>query len=866
MNCAVRKSSFRFALVLGFFAGCGGVADSAPLLPVVPLPQEVEWRKGSFALEISGIAIKLAPEGAGEFDAPVNELRRVFEMISGGPPADEEAADRIIYLGLPERDPDFLKLCQERGLWPNPRIGAEGYVLLIVKDLILVAANEAAGLYYGVQTLKQLLRAHRGEGVLPAVRIADWPAFRYRGVMDDISRGPIPTMAFMKQQVRRLAEMKVNLLMYYTEHVVATRSHPDFAPPDAVSIEEWHELAQYAGRYHIQLAGNFQSLGHYEKILAHPNYQHLGERGRMLSPVLPESIDFLRDIYTEMAPVFTAPFFCVNGDEAFDLGKGASRAQVEKLGVGRVYAEHIMRLRDILKPLDTRMMIWGDMVLKHPEIMEVLPKDILIGTWHYGPLDSYAHLIEPFMQAGFEVLVTPGVLNSHRIMPDYRQTRDNILTFAAEGAEHNALGLLNTVWDDGGSALFSRDWYGVAFGADQSWNPSPSGDTSFDERFEAGVNGDPKMGLSRAIWHLANLIDLSPTDRMNEIVLWDAIVPEPGGILRLSLEDWDQVIEHCKAARQALDEADPLLNEGDLEYFRFTTDLYTHLGRSRRAMLDAARAYRDAVSRQNNSRPETRAKLSKAIELIENTRKSLSDLSHRYRDLWLRENRNYSLDIVLNRFNDGVSALADVEGRVSAAMKDFDRGQSLPPAADVRLAIEELTGRYFREWLMCGPFPMPSKEAQSDSPPDFLASAGGELAARPGVTEELEYDGNTYRWGRMASPMLAEVNLASQFPENSQNVPIYAYSTIESPKFGLVPATLGSAGAVQVFLNGRLVHQNHVKRDLQLDEDKIQLPLVEGRNHLMLKIIQNLETGGWGFSFRLPDNTVRSRKNRYYIK
>ena len=865
MNSAVRMSSIRFAFALGLFAVCGAAADTAPAIPVVPLPQEVKWLQGSFDLDPSDTVIKLASDADREFDLPAEELRRVFEMVSGSPPADLETAGRIIYMGLPERDTDFLELCRDRGLWPDERIGAEGYVLLIEEDLILVAAREAAGLYYGTQTLKQLLRAYRGDGALPAVRIADWPTFQYRGMMDDISRGPIPTLDFMKQQVRRLAEMKVNLLMYYTEHVVATRSHGDFAPPDAISIEEWRELTRYARRYHIQIAGNFQSLGHFEKILAHPRYKHLGERGRMLSPVLPESLEFLRDIYTEMVPAFSAPFFCVNGDEAYDLGRGASREQVEKLGAGRVYAEHFIRLHGVLKDLGVRMMMWGDMALKYPEILKILPKDIIFGAWHYGPLDSYGHLIEPFKQAGFDVIISPGVLNSHRIMPDFRQTIANIRGFAAAGATEGVLGLMNDVWDDGGSALFSRDWYGVAFGADQSWNPSPTVDVSFDERFEAGVNGDPKMGLTRAIWHLAELIDLSPTDRMNEVVLWDAIVPKRGDLLRLSLEDWDRVIEHCKAARQALDESDPFVYGDDLEYFRFTTDLYTHLGQSRRAMLDAAGAYRDAVSHLDVSRPEIRAKLSEAINLIENTRQSLLDLSHRYKVLWLRENRDYSLDVVMDRFNEGIAALADAEGLVSVALEDFDRGQSLPDAVDVRLAIEELTGRYFREWLMSGPFPMPSKEARSDSSPDFLASSDGELAARPGVTEELEYAGQTYRWSRVASPKLAEVNLASHFPENNRNVAIYAYATIDSPKAGLVRATLGSAGAVQVFLNGRIVHQNDVKRSLRLDEDEIHLPLAKGRNHFMLKIIQNIETGGWGFTLQLPDNTVRSRKNRYSI-
>ena len=68
---------------------------------------------------------------------------------------------------------------------------------------------------------------------------------------------------------------------------------------------------------------------------------------------------------------------------------------------------------------------------------------------------------------------------------------------------------------------------------------------------------------------------------------------------------------------------------------------------------------------------------------------------------------------------------------------------------------------------------------------------------------------------------------------------------------------------VKIILNGDVIFENSVKRALIVDDDDVWLDLKAGRNNLMLKISQG--TGGWGFSFRLPDEVVRSRKNRYRI-
>ena len=832
------------------------------VLPVVPSPQEVDLLEGHFVLDPAAITIRLAASDTTGLTLPARELQATFRLLFDRAPGLDTAARQTIWIGLPGDDDAFRERCREHGLWPDDRLGEEGYALLILPDEILVAANTRTGLYYGAQTLKQLLRAAREEHTLAAVKVTDWPDLRYRGLMDDISRGPVPTPAFLRQQVRRLAEMKMNMLMYYTEHVVRTEKHGEFAPAGgALSIDEWEALADYARRYHIQLVGSFQSFGHFDKILAHPAYRPLGESDRLLSPVLDESIELLRDIYTEMVPAFGAPFFNVNSDETFDLGRGASKQRVDSLGKGIVYAEHIGRMHGVLDSLGVRTMMWGDVVLQHPEVLERLPRDIIMLTWDYDAQDTFDPIIVPFQQAGFDVMVVPGVLNSNRIMPDFRQTAANIRQFVADGVRLGVMGMLNTVWDDGGSALFARDWYGVALSADQSWHASSEDTAGFDRRFNAGLYGDLRGGLTQAIHRLNTLGDLEPTDAMNERVLWGTFLPERGQRLRLSLTGWDQVLAISRDTEQALDDDAPLIYGSDLDYFRFTAALYRHLAERRLALIEAADAYREASLLQREAPRPARALLVEVLDHLGQTRQTLTARSNDFRTLWLRENRSYALDLVLDRFDAQHDALADTERRVMQALSDFDKGHFLPPPTDVRLAIDASAGGYFREWLVSGPLPNP--QGTDGATADYLAAMGGERNARPGVAVEWQYEGQTYRWRRLASPLYAVVDLAAAYPDNNRYVALYAFATIDSPTARRVRATFGSNDGITVFLNGAVVFDKQAKQNLMIDEDEAWLPLHAGRNHLMLKVSQG--AGGWGFSFRLPDETVRSRKNRYRI-
>ena len=94
-----------------------------------------------------------------------------------------------------------------------------------------IVASSSAGIFYGVQTFKQLLPLPGAARELPTGTVRDWPAMRYRGVQDDLSRGPVPTLEFQKHQIRVFAAFKANIYSPYFEHTLLYPDQPLAAPP-----------------------------------------------------------------------------------------------------------------------------------------------------------------------------------------------------------------------------------------------------------------------------------------------------------------------------------------------------------------------------------------------------------------------------------------------------------------------------------------------------------------------------------------------------------------------------------------------------------------------------------------------------------
>jgi len=836
---------------------------------LIPQPREIEIDRGKFKFNEQSTSIWMNDPihqfAAEQLQA---EIKNHFNLNI---PIGKKKTQKQIVLGIPQSNEFIQVTLQKIGLKCEEEIGNEGYVLFISPEQIIIAANTETGVFYGVQTLKQIIRSHDENRGISCLKIKDYPMLKIRGILDDISRGPLPTMDYFKSCISRFAEFKINTLTYYIEHAVRTKKHPEFAPPDALTLGQIKELSNYAQKFHIDLVGCFQSFGHFEKILEHPRCEHLGEMNSLLTPANPESYQLLSDIFEELTAVYPSKEFCVLCDEVWSLGKGASEAMVKELGIAKVYSNHVNWIRDELKKYNKRIWVAADVALEHRDILAQLKKDMILLPWNYSDRASFEDIILPIKENGFDFIVTTGVSCSRKLFPDFANTRGNIKNFVRDGIKHGALGMLNTNWDDFGGNFFSNNWYGIAFGADQGWNSESDETENFDARFAAAFYGDASGKISAAIQTVNAVAEFPPVQNLENTVFWQNLIPEDGIRAQLSLAQWDEIKEQAQTALNLLDQAKVNRFKADLDYIRYACHQVIFMADFREALISAASNYRQACLSQPDS-IQSKKYLAKTIELISNQQNRWNQLKDEYQTLWHRENRPYALEVNLRKFKRIDHDLSDVLERLKVAKSDLEQGQYLPSPLHVRLDIKELTENFFQTWLVCGSFPNPKKDNDlpSHAPgncfgfdTDYLLEIGGEMGANPKAGDVIKRpDGSEVDWKIHTTTIGAKVDLIGLFDREARVV-AYAFCTIESPKEERVVAALGSNDGIKVFLNGEKIFEHHELRFVKIDEDKIELPLKKGVNRLLLKIDQG--RGKWGFCFRILDAKVRNEGYKYQI-
>ncbi len=211
----------------------------------------------------------------------------------------------------------------------DPVMEPEGYILVIAPHDAAIVATTSAGVFYGVQTFEQLLPMPGAQRVLLTGTVRDWPAMRYRGIDDDLSRGPFPTLEFQKHQIRVFASFKINVYSPYFEHTLLYPDHPLAAPPGgSLTPSEAKDLVAYARQYHVIIVPEQEALGHLHHALKYEIYQDVAEtpHGRVLAPGQPVSLSLLKDWLTDIAQEFPSPFIHLGADETFDLGLGRTIA------------------------------------------------------------------------------------------------------------------------------------------------------------------------------------------------------------------------------------------------------------------------------------------------------------------------------------------------------------------------------------------------------------------------------------------------------------------------------------------------------------------------------------------------------------
>src|SRR5437868_10784546 len=480
-----RTLILRAAIMCTFAFGFVSSRAQSSNIQVIPKPKQVNASDGRFEIgrdtrivlaDTKSVEDRLAAQDL------IDDLKATANLalsIGKGKPR------RQIVIGRIEL-PSITQALRRNGAEPPATLNDEGYAVLVSPNEVVVAGKTTAGTFYGLQTLKQLVRGEGAGAFIPSVKIIDWPAMRWRAVSDDISRGPVPTVDYIKRQIRTEACFKLNLHSFYMEHTFASESNPLIGPAGgSLTPAEIRELVAYAQRYHVELVPEQQTFGHLHKALRLEKYAELAETpyGDVLSPQQPGTYKLIEDWYKELNELFPGQFFHIGEDETFELGEGQSKTEAQAKGVGAVYFEHLNRVRDLLKPYNRKLMFWGDIALHHPDLIGNIPKDMIVMNWQYGARDDFWSSIKPFQDAGLPPFLCPGAQTWNQIFPNNEAAAKNIINFVRDGQKAGAIGMMNTTWDDDGESLFEMAWYPIALAGAASWQEGALDRAEFDRNF-----------------------------------------------------------------------------------------------------------------------------------------------------------------------------------------------------------------------------------------------------------------------------------------------------------------------------------------------------------------------------------------------
>ena len=561
----------------------------------------------------------------------------------------------------------------------------EGYLLTVNANEVVIAGKTAAGTFYGLQTLKQLVRGEGASALIPGVNIADWPTMRWRAVSDDISRGPVPTVDYIKRQIRTEAFFKLNMHSFYMEHTFASESHPLIGPAGgSLTPTEIRELVAYARRYHVELVPEQQTFGHLHKTLRLEKYSDLAETpyGDVLSPQQEGSYKLVADWYRELNELFPGQFFHIGADETFELGEGQSREAAKARGVGEIYFEHLNRVRDVLKPYNRRLMFWGDIALHHPDLIGNIPKDMIVMNWQYGARDDFWSDIKPFQDAGLQQFVCPGAQNWNQIFPNLEAARKNIVNFGRDGQKAGAIGMMNTTWDDDGESLFEATWYSIALGAAASWQEGAVDVDRFDRDFDWAFfrnDGDQFVRAERSLGSVGPMLSAGTTDELfwrdpftTQFQNQARNFADRTRKMRLMVEDVAESLTRNEGRARRNSSAIPVM--------KFAAQRFDHLGRRMEVMQKFSDQYWDAYlnlgdrTKARKLRYYTGAIYNNLREMAE----ELSILKESYRAQWLAENRPYWLDSILARYDGMIRMWLNQSRGMDEALRKYEATSTLP--------------------------------------------------------------------------------------------------------------------------------------------------------------------------------------------
>ncbi len=575
----------------------------------------------------------------------------------------------------------------------------EAYTINVTPTGAEIRAGSSAGLFYGVQTLLQLVEDQNGQAVLPVVKVKDWPSLAYRGFMMDFSEGQRLTVAEVERQIDLLARFKGNQYYFYSEMNIDWKGyesvHPD--PDSRFTLDEVRQLIKYAWWRHVDIIPCMELYGHMHQLFRAEKFADAGlpRYGEEFDPRNPRALQTIDDLFDQATALFQSPWIHAGFDEPWSLGKIGMTPGKDPFLTFVAYLQH---LADRAQEKGKTMLYWADVenptstLRTHPQLIAKLPTNAIAGPWQYDAVTNFDAYVKPLADARLRTMVTPAIFNWNEIFPDYRHTFININSMIATGRKFKTLGVINTGWTDCQQTLYRQSWPGIACGAVAAWQDTPVDTNSFLSNYMAVMcPPDEASEMTAAFEDLSKAEQLFETvfDGPTQHAFWKDPL-QPGTLSRL-----EKHADLCHQARLLAEDAEERVtrarrlapNDPAIKSLMMAARLFDYLGMKCLYAVEWDGYFKELQTNPDQKLVQLYISIQmnqQGVGMIADLIDTISGMRDAYREAWLEESTPYRLNAALSLWDGETRFWFDTKKRTEFLLNTYRKGEPFPSIDAIR--------------------------------------------------------------------------------------------------------------------------------------------------------------------------------------
>lgn len=478
-----------------------------------------------FAIDLAALKMQLVPypkevvTGGNDFNFK-NELTIVLDKnpsVSDKFTADELIKDLKSELGIDAKigSKGTLPAIVLTRLPKLKSLKSQGYQIVTSQNELVIKAKDEDGLFFGTQTLLQLIKPGDNGFKVPGLTITDWPDILERAIHYDTKHHQDKS-AYVKSFIKDLSKYKVNMLVWEWEDKFAYPSHPEIGAPGAFTMKEMQEFTRYAKQYHIQIVPLVQGLGHVSYILKWPQYKNLREieaSNWEFCPLKQGSYDLLVDLWKDAIEATPGSrFIHIGSDETYELAACENcKAKAKEIGKNGLYFHFLNKSAESLKLMDRKVIAWAGTdrwAEEYSAAKGIEPNKNLVFIDFYDLAAPKLDDTNEIRKRGYKVFAynpNPGVVPL-MVPYNFERGEKGDLRIGSLEKSHNSIshaaqsgsfdGMISTSWDDVG--LHNQMWMlHFVHAAASSWNGSAPSKEDIREAFFNTYYGDSSDEMGR---------------------------------------------------------------------------------------------------------------------------------------------------------------------------------------------------------------------------------------------------------------------------------------------------------------------------------------------------------------------------------